>query len=184
MISTKHNADQRNPPSSYSIRGPIIRDERLSDLFETLHHSSERAEPRLLQDELRISFADRLFARHVGGAVSAYRTGSESKAVSRAKEFIVERLDRKLGLSEIAHAVALSPYRFYRAFEREVGMTPHEFQRLARIRLSIEMIRKSQPLAEIAAATGFTDQAHFTRSFYKRLAVTPGAYRNAQQTKV
>ena len=34
-----------------------------------------------------------------------------------------------------------------------------------------------RPLAEIAAATGFTDQSHFTRRFRQTTGLTPDAYR-------
>ena len=32
---------------------------------------------------------------------------------------------------------------------------------------------------DIAVAAGFSDQAHFTRSFHARMALTPGAFRSA-----
>jgi AraC-like DNA-binding protein len=33
------------------------------------------------------------------------------------------------------------------------------------------------PLARVARATGFADQSHLTRTFKRRLGVTPRAYR-------
>jgi len=35
-----------------------------------------------------------------------------------------------------------------------------------------------EPLPVIGYICGFSDQAHFTRQFRKRVAMTPGAYRN------
>ncbi|WP_231557856.1 helix-turn-helix domain-containing protein, partial [Aeromonas taiwanensis] len=33
------------------------------------------------------------------------------------------------------------------------------------------------PLADVALASGFADQAHFQRQFKRRVAATPGQYR-------
>jgi AraC-like DNA-binding protein len=58
-------------------------------------------------------------------------------------------------------------------------MTPHAYQRQARIRLAIDLIRRGDRLSEVAAATGFADQAHLTRSFRRAMGVTPGMYQVA-----
>ncbi len=49
-------------------------------------------------------------------------------------------------------------------------MTPHAY-------LLDQRIRQGQPLAEVALASGFADQAHFQRQFKRRVAATPGQYR-------
>ncbi len=41
------------------------------------------------------------------------------------------------------------------------------------------MIRRSEPLVDIAAATGFADQAHMTRVFKDIMGATPGQHRAA-----
>ena len=60
-------------------------------------------------------------------------------------------------------------------------MTPHGFQRQARIRLAADLIKLGRPLSEVAAAAGFADQAHLTRCFRRALGVTPGSYRAAMR---
>lgn len=40
----------------------------------------------------------------------------------------------------------------------------------------------TQPLTEIAAETGFSDQAHFTKVFRKHLGTTPARWRKARQS--
>jgi AraC-like DNA-binding protein len=41
------------------------------------------------------------------------------------------------------------------------------------------LLRAGWPPAEIAAAVGFADQAHFTRLFRRTMGMPPGAYRRA-----
>lgn len=164
---------------SLVLRGPIIRDRQLAKTFSRLHKCSEDNVSPLAQEGTAIEFAQHLFRSHVEIDMPASRVGNESSSVSKAKELMTTRVGENFSLAEIASATGLPPYRLYRAFQREVGMTPHEFQRQARIRFATSLIRRGEPLAEIAAASGFTDQAHLTRSFSCRLAVTPGVYRDA-----
>ena len=39
----------------------------------------------------------------------------------------MQRLDEQVSLQDIAAVSELTPYRIYRAFQKEVGMTPHDF---------------------------------------------------------
>jgi AraC-like DNA-binding protein len=88
-------------------------------------------------------------------------------------------MDEKLHLTDIAQAAGLPPFRLLRTFERATGMTPHCYQRQARVRRAAQMILRGHPLGEAAAASGFAGQAHLTRCFRGSMGITPGAYRDA-----
>lgn len=178
--------------SQPSIAGPIIRDPRLVALFTDLHDASERADAGLGQesngpaasaddalahDERCLAFVACLFARHMHIVPPAARPGREDDAIRRARAFIDEAPECRLRLAEIAAAAGLPPYRLFRAFAKTTGMTPHAYQRQARLRLAAGLIRRGLPLGEVAVAAGFADQGHLTRSFRHSMGVTPGAYR-------
>jgi AraC-like DNA-binding protein len=57
-------------------------------------------------------------------------------------------------------------------------MTPHAYLMNCRIELSRSQLRRGRPIAEVALAAGFADQAHLQRSFKKFVAATPGQYRD------
>jgi AraC-like DNA-binding protein len=162
-----------------SLRGPVIRDRRLVADFLRLHAGSEAGGSQLVRDEGCLRFARRLFGRHVGRIEASPLAGRESAAVRKALHYIDQHLDDRVGLSDIADAANLPVFRLYRAFERETGMTPHAYQRQARIRAALPLLRRGEDLAIVAALTGFADQAHFTRHFRSRMGVSPGAYRAA-----
>jgi AraC-like DNA-binding protein len=164
---------------AFSICGPIIQDVALATAFASLHAHSEKGGARLERDETYLRFAKRLFARHTDKASPLPATGIENVSVKRAKEYLDARLDERVSLTEIAKAAGLPPFRLYRSFERETGMTPHAYQRQARIRVALRLLRCGSDLAEIALTAGFADQAHFTRHFRSRMGITPGAYRHA-----
>jgi AraC-like DNA-binding protein len=161
------------------VSGPVIRDPALNALFVAAHRLSEGGSP-LARDERYCDFAARLFALHVRQPAGIAEAGREPLAVRRAREFLDAHLADRVHLDDIAAAAGLTPFRLYRAFERGTGMTPHAYQRQARIREAVRLIRQGDALAEVAAAAGFTDQAHLTRSFYRRIGVTPGAFRSAR----
>jgi len=160
------------------VDGPLIRDSVLSDTLIELHRRSEAEGTPLERSRFLISFLERLFERHAG-APAAVEIGAESAAVRAAREFLDERLDERVHLDEIANAAGLPPFRLHRAFTRSLGVSPHVYQRLARVRLATAMLRTGAPVSEVAAATGFADQAHLTRTLKSTLALTPGAYRRA-----
>ncbi|MBJ9673694.1 helix-turn-helix domain-containing protein [Burkholderia gladioli] len=51
------------------------------------------------------------------------------------------------------------------------------------MRAAIALIRLGRPLGEVAAASGFADQAHLTRSFRRMMGVTPGVFRDATRAR-
>jgi AraC-like DNA-binding protein len=95
----------------------------------------------------------------------------------RAAEFIRDNYTRSLKLDEICSAADLSASYLIRAFKNEYGMTPHAYLINCRIEFSRSQLRRGRPIADVALAAGFSDQAHLQRSFKKVVAATPGQYR-------
>ncbi|MFC3227402.1 AraC family ligand binding domain-containing protein [Marinibaculum pumilum] len=163
------------------LAGPIIRDPQVTRIFAGLHRGSEDGRSRLWQAEQFACFAARLLARHACGPLRPPVPGREDAAIRAARDYLESRLDDRVRLAEVAAAAGLPPFRLFRAFERQVGLTPHGYQRQIRLRRATAMIRAGRPLGDIAASCGYADQAHLTRSFRRSLGVTPGAYRTAWQ---
>jgi len=166
-------------PPRGALNGPIISDPALTALFYGVHRCSEVGGDALWRDERYLSFAARLFERHTSDAAPRAAAGREPRAVALAKAFLDAHVAHRVHLDDIARAAELPPYRLLRAFGRQVGMTPHGYQRQARMRRALALIRAGDALADVAAAVGFADQAHLTRWFRRSFAVTPGMYRNA-----
>lgn len=172
--------DER-PRGTPTIAGPIIRDPKLVALFHGIHACSEQAGPALKRDEQYLRFSKRLFERHVRSPRAIDAGAHEDRAIGRARDFLDQHLGDRVRLTQVASAAGLPPFRLLRAFTRTLGLSPHGYQRQARLRLAARLIRHGQPLSEVAAASGFADQAHLTRSFRRTIAITPGAYRAAYQ---
>ncbi|QBF32887.1 helix-turn-helix domain-containing protein [Thalassococcus sp. S3] len=96
----------------------------------------------------------------------------------RIVEFIAANLHETLRLDTMAEELNLTPHSFSRHFKRSLGATPYSYvmqQRLERARSLLAGSAKSAK--EIAAACGFSDQAHLTRLFARQFGVTPTAFR-------
>jgi AraC-like DNA-binding protein len=97
--------------------------------------------------------------------------------LARAADFIRENHARPLKMDEICSAADLSPSYLIRAFKDRYGLTPHAYLINCRVEFSRSQLRRGRPIAEVANAAGFCDQAHMQRSFKKLVAATPGQYR-------
>ncbi len=101
----------------------------------------------------------------------------------RATDFISENCTRNIRLQELAELTRMSQSHFSHSFKASTGLAPHEWQMRTRLEKAKELLSlDTQPLTEIAAETGFSDQAHFTKVFRKHLGTTPARWRKARQS--
>lgn len=82
-----------------------------------------------------------------------------------------------------AGRLGLTPEHLSRGFGRVFGVTPQRFRLEARARAALADITGPAPLAEVAAAHGFADQAHMTRSVRAVTGATPGAWKRSNSFK-
>jgi AraC-like DNA-binding protein len=82
--------------------------------------------------------------------------------------------------ADVRAAVAASGYghrRFIELFREQVGLTPKVYCRIRRFQRVLRLAGQPLPWASIAAATGYSDQAHLQREFREFAGLTPGAHR-------
>ena len=74
--------------------------------------------------------------------------------------------------------ISLSQRQLERQFKRWVNMTPKYYQRILRVKNSLNFLKHNPEtdLAELALNHGFTDQAHMTREFKQIAKITPKRY--------
>lgn len=91
-------------------------------------------------------------------------------------DFMRSRLDQALSLEQLAAVAGLSPFHFLRSFRARHHATPQQVLMALRSFEAKRLLALGQAPAEVAAATGFADQSHLTRSLQRRYGVTPAAY--------
>lgn len=68
----------------------------------------------------------------------------------------------------VLHISHVTTYRY--------GQTPHAYQIDQRINRAKQLLKRGEPIADVALQLGFADQSHFQRQFKQRLATTPRHY--------
>lgn len=168
----------------FALSGPVLRDEPLAQCVRQFHQflETERDDPHLsLERQTRlIQVLSLLFSRYGRPRLDLPGALADRRCVGRAKEYLMEHLGEPVRLSDLAHAVRLSPFHLLRTFKLATGMAPHGYLNQLRLERAKFLLRRGEPLADIAAALGFVDQSHFTRRFKAAFGVTPGQYAGAQ----
>lgn len=85
-------------------------------------------------------------------------------------------------MRDIAEQLGLSERSVHRRFVAEFGVPPRVFLRLIRVRTALRLVQEgcSASLAELALASGFSDQAHLARELHALAGFTPSAMQTAR----
>ena len=142
-----------------------------------LHRIVAVGGPELRRDELMIEVAAAVGRRSGNTVVDEVPAiGQERRAVQVAQDYLNDNIAGRPTLSEVAGVVGLSVSRLSHVFTAQAGMSMHAWLVDRRVARARQLLRDGMAPADVATSTGFADQAHLTRQFRRRVAVTPGAY--------
>jgi AraC-like DNA-binding protein len=160
--------------SGAALKGPLLRD---ATLARVVGRFATQTSDSLEQQTGLAGILFQLFARHGMPPLAVRPVAHERKCVERAKDYMVQCLDRPILLRDIAQAAGLSSFYFLRTFKAAAGMPPHAYLNQIRLARARQLLRAGEPPAAVAAATGFVDQSHLNRRFKSTFGVTPSQYR-------
>jgi len=171
--------DERDEPGPRAARWTVFRDPGLRQALLDAHRALADEPPGLAVDEAVL--------RAVGGLRPHLRPGpprprdgrDEHAAVRRAVAHLKERWNERVPLVELASVAGLSRFELVRRVGAQTGLTPHALQTNLRIARARELLAGGESPAAVAAACGFADQAHLTRTFRVAVGVTPARYARA-----
>jgi AraC-like DNA-binding protein len=155
------------------LRDPVLR-LRVGQLHAALGQAGDE-----LEAESRLTLIGERLREHLrpGSAPGAEaRKRSDPAVARRLRELLDARVVDGVGLDEAARLVHAHPSHLVRAFSTAYGIAPHQYLNSRRVDRARRMLLEGRAVGEVAAATGFFDQSHFTRHFRKLVGVTPGRY--------
>jgi AraC-like DNA-binding protein len=107
-----------------------------------------------------------------------FRRDDDQLAFERALDALIGA-EGRLSLGDLADAAAVSPRRVERLFARSLGFPPRTVGRVLRFQHALRrlMVDPGVPLGDVAAESGYYDQAHFVRDFREFTGGVPRGYR-------
>jgi AraC-like DNA-binding protein len=160
----------------------VIADVGVAQQLRHLHYHLETLNtPLLAQETALFDLLAQLIHRHAADPPPLHRMGHEPRAVRQPKHYIESHYAEDMSLDTLSHLTNLSRYHLLRVFRDTVGIPPHTYLRQVRVKHAKALLASGQPIADVALATGFTDQSHLTRWFKRLWGFTPGQYRNSVQ---
>ena len=82
-------------------------------------------------------------------------------------------------IETVARDLEVSRRQMERLFLAQVGVGPKGFASLARLQWVLANLDRRRSWADLAFEAGYSDQAHFARTFRERVGMTPGEYARA-----
>ncbi len=135
---------------------------------------------RLYVESLSNALAIHLLRRYSSATVDVHTAATvlPSFKLRRATEYINDHLDKNVTLSELAGALAMSPYHFARVFKQSTGIAPHQYLLNRRVEQAKSLLRDTElPITEIAHRVGCTNPSHFSVLFHRATAMSPSTFR-------
>jgi AraC-like DNA-binding protein len=110
----------------------------------------------------------------LGGLVKG--PGKTSPDMRRIRDYLIAHTFEPVTSEDLERVSGLDRYQIARAFRRVHGSSPHRFLVMRRLQAARKRIGEGAKIADVAAETGFADQAHLTRGFRSAYGATPGRW--------
>lgn len=108
------------------------------------------------------------------------RTNRQALNPEIIRHFIMENLQRKITVHDMARVACLSVSRFHEMFRDVAGVTPHQFLLQTRLDHAVQLLSgTSLTISEVSFRTGFSSQGALTNALKKHKGTIPSRLRLA-----
>jgi AraC-like DNA-binding protein len=125
--------------------------------------------------ETAATTADVLHA--LGGRPDHRSAAIDMKTVELARDYLASHACEQTPASTLERITGTDRFTLARHFRRAFGTSPDRYRTMRRLALARRAIESGEPLARVAARTGFADQSHLTRQFKRTYGMTPARWR-------
>ncbi|HEX3380388.1 MAG TPA: AraC family transcriptional regulator [Paraburkholderia sp.] len=159
----------------------VIRDADLATRLAHAHRLLEAGDDALAAEAAMLDALSTLLVRYAQTRPASARIATDDTRVALMQERLTGDLVEPVTLAEVAKAAGLSPFHAARLFTQSTGLPPHAWRNQMRLQRALAPLRAGVPVTDVAAASGFTDQSHFTRHFRRMFGVPPGQWQGTQR---
>ncbi|MFM0647513.1 AraC family transcriptional regulator [Paraburkholderia bryophila] len=154
----------------------VIRDPDLARRLAQAHRLLEAGSDPLAAEAAMLDAVSMLLVRYSQTQAGPARLATDDTRVALMKERLTGDLVEAVALADLARAAGLSPFHAARLFTQTTGLPPHAWRNQVRLQRALAPLRAGVSVTDVAAASGFTDQSHFTRHFRRMFGVPPGRW--------
>jgi len=98
-------------------------------------------------------------------------------------DYIENHIFNKFSLNELSKMAHINKFGFAKKFKVATGMTPMNYILMRKIFSSKKAIHSHAELTEIAYQYGFTDMAHYSKTFKRFIGISPKKYKESTLVK-
>lgn len=171
-----HGGSQRGVQLALTLEGArVFLGRPAADLSGALTDLDEAVVPpslRELPDRLHALASWSARVALVDRALAGLAAGGGDPAPQAEVAHALALLTSGARVADVAEEVGYSRRRLGTLVRAECGLAPKAFQRVARLQAARQALGR-RPLAEVAAACGYADQAHLTREWTALAGCTP-----------
>jgi AraC-like DNA-binding protein len=117
-----------------------------------------------------------LFERHAGYRPAQVQETRSAGWLKRALDYFETHYASDVTVEAVADVAGVSRVHLTRAFMAVHGVPPHVHLNALRIRAAQRLLIAGSSVADVAIASGFADQSHFTRRFKGCIGITPKSW--------
>lgn len=158
-----------------AVDRPDIDDRTLLRAFRHLHRSLGPSRDALEAESLMSIVAEKL-RMFLGDAPTDRAPVDERAAAGALRDLLECHLFETFTLAKASATIGTSTTALVRSFTRTFGIAPHQHVIARRIEVARRRLLDGEPVANVAVAVGFHDQAHLTRHFRRHVGTTPARF--------
>lgn len=119
-----------------------------------------------------------LVSNHSTSRIKNFHKGKLSvKQLRSVIDYCDDHLDASLSLEKLSQLTHLSVYRFAHLFKNTTGVSPHQYILKRRAERAMQLLGSGiYSLTQIAYMLGYTDQAHFCKTFKAATGFSPSHF--------
>ena len=160
-----------------SFRDIATDDRHLARRIMSLWAASDLVHGILASESMLSKILADVLTRHADSYLRRPAVGRESRATRLAREFIDGNYAGNVSLRELSALSGIGRYWLIKAFKAAYGIPPYAYLMNVRVRHAVRLLRDGMEIAEAAAACGFADQSHLSRTFKRSTGITPGRFK-------
>ena len=109
---------------------------------------------------------------------ASYKGGLSPYRLKRVLDYIGDKLETNISLTDLATIAGMSPHYFCELFKQSVGRSQHNYVLMQRIERAKQLLRSpKRTIIEAGLDVGFQNPSHFARMFRKLEGTTPSRFR-------